>query len=169
MVEAVSRVEQSRHNNLVARYLTSIAHRSPRTVATYRDVLRILQDNLNGPLENTPIDDLMLLFTRLSEHYEESTLNVMRAALKGFLRFCGRDAEVKMIKYSNLKWMPRSDLAQEQLDRVLDHTRLNERGISEAELTALGGWRSAQQVHEYIQTVPKKLEKKVAKVHPFWR
>jgi site-specific recombinase XerD len=128
-VEAISEIERLRHDDSVARYLTSISHRSPRTIATYRDLLRTLQNNIEVSLDLAAIDDLVLLFARLNEHYQESTLNVMKAALKGFLRFCGRDDDAKLIKYASLKWMPRSDLAQEQLDKVLAHAKPNERAL----------------------------------------
>ena len=128
-MEAISRTEIGLLPDSIDQYLTSISYRSPRTIATYQNILYTIQKNLVLPIEVASIDELMELLEDFGKHYESPTMNVIRAVLRGYLKFCGREDDAKRIKYATLKWMPRQDLSQEQLDRVLAQAWVNERAV----------------------------------------
>jgi integrase/recombinase XerD len=87
----------------------------------------MFQKHLALPLESTDINSFMDLLEALGAHYQQNTMNTIRAVLRGFLKFCDRGDDARRIKYANIKWMPRCDLTQEQLAQVLATSRPNER------------------------------------------
>jgi len=127
-MEAIERTEIL-SPDLIGQYLTSISYRSPRTISTYRNILHTIQKSLVTSLELATIEELLILLEDFGQSYKQTSLNVTRAILRSYLKFCGREDDAKRIKYANIKWMPHIDLTQEQLDQVLVQARDNERAL----------------------------------------
>lgn len=126
-MEAIARPRLK--DSAMNRYLRSICHKSPRTVSTYREILALLEHRVRTPLEAMTVDELLALIGEFDAGRSASSSNVARAALKGYLHFLGRNDDAGRISYFRHFWLPRCDLMQGQLDRVLEKARSNERAL----------------------------------------
>jgi len=113
------------------RFVESLIDRSPYTMESYRLQLRRLQRLVNhAPLECVTVTELVEGLRKYRETHSLGSMISMVAALKGFLRFVGRDHDVaKVPKFSRRRWLPPEPPSPEQLDLVLERATLREAAL----------------------------------------
>jgi len=113
------------------RFVESLIDRSPYTRESYRLQLRRLQRLVNpSPLEYATMPELIEGLRKYRETHSLGSMISMVAALKGFLRFVGRDYDVaKVPKFSRRRWLPPEPPSPEQLDLVLERATLREAAL----------------------------------------